>query len=72
MKPTVELTFTNIALLQGASKMFDLRVSVFCLMSDYYHLLVQTPSGTRSTVAANWWPFSRERAMSLIANGSKV
>lgn len=37
-----------IALLQETSKMFDLRVSAFCLMSNHYHLLVQTPSGNLS------------------------
>lgn len=36
-----------IALLQETSKMFDLRVSAFCLMSNHYHLL-QTPSGNLS------------------------
>ncbi len=31
-----------IALLQETSEMFDLRVAAFCLMSNHYHLLVQT------------------------------
>ncbi|MCD4688219.1 MAG: transposase [Desulfuromonadaceae bacterium] len=39
---------TFIALLQETSTMFDLRVSAFCLMSNHYHLLVQTPSGNLS------------------------
>ncbi|MEZ4484691.1 MAG: transposase [Syntrophotaleaceae bacterium] len=39
---------TFIALLQETSTMFDLRVSAFCLMSNHYHLLVQTPSGSLS------------------------
>ncbi|MBM9606239.1 transposase [Desulfopila inferna] len=34
---------TFIALLQETSEMFELRVSVFCLMSNHYHILVQTP-----------------------------
>ena len=37
-----------IVLLQESAKMFDLRVSAFCLMSNHYHLLVQTPSGNLS------------------------
>lgn len=32
-----------ISLLQETSEMFDLRVSAYCLMSNHYHLLVQTP-----------------------------
>jgi REP element-mobilizing transposase RayT len=39
---------TFIALLLETSKMFDLRVSAFCLMSNHYHILVQTPSGNLS------------------------
>jgi putative transposase len=35
---------TFLALLQETSEMFDLRVSAFCLMSNHYHLLVQTPA----------------------------
>jgi len=34
---------TFIALLQETTEMFDLRVAAFCLMSNHYHLLVQTP-----------------------------
>lgn len=37
-----------IALLQETSEMFDLRVSAYCLMSNHYHLLVQTPSANLS------------------------
>ena len=37
-----------LALLQETSKMFDLQVSAFCLMSNHYHLLIQTPSGNLS------------------------
>jgi len=38
-----------LALLQEASRMFGLRVAAFCLLSNHYHLLVQTPgvSGVR-------------------------
>jgi len=32
-----------IVLLQETIEMFDLRVAAFCLMSNHYHLLVQTP-----------------------------
>ncbi|WP_458776789.1 transposase [Desulforhopalus sp. 52FAK] len=37
-----------IDLLQEASEMFNLRVSAFCLMSNHYHILVQTPAGNLS------------------------
>lgn len=37
-----------ISLLQETSLLFDLRVSAYCLMSNHYHLLVQTPSGNLS------------------------
>jgi len=37
-----------IALLQDASEMFNIRVSAFCLMSNHYHILVQTPGGNLS------------------------
>ena len=37
-----------IILLQETAQMFDLRVSAFCLMSNHYHLLVQTPAGNLS------------------------
>ena len=36
------------ALLQETAEMFDLRVSAYCLMSNHYHLLVQTPAGNLS------------------------
>jgi putative transposase len=39
-----------LALLQEASTMFGLRVAAFCLLSDHYHLLVQTPGGNLSRV----------------------
>ena len=32
-----------IALLQEVAEMFTLRVSVFCLMPNHYHILEQTP-----------------------------
>ncbi len=37
-----------IALLQDTSEMFDIRISAFCLMSNHYHILVQTPAGNLS------------------------
>lgn len=37
-----------IALLQETSKMFNFRVSAFCLMSNHYHILVQTSTGNLS------------------------
>lgn len=39
-----------LAVLKESSEMFDLRVAAFCLMSNHYHLLVQTPSGNLSRV----------------------
>lgn len=39
---------TFIVLLQEASKMFDLRISAYCLMPNHYHILVQTPRGNLS------------------------
>jgi REP-associated tyrosine transposase len=33
-----------IALLQETSAMFDIKISAYCLMSNQYHLLVQTPA----------------------------
>ena len=39
---------TFIALLQETSEMFDFQVSAFCLMSNHYHILIQTPSGNLS------------------------
>lgn len=37
-----------IALLREASEMFDLHISAFCLMSNYYHVLMQTPKANLS------------------------
>jgi hypothetical protein len=37
-----------IALLQETSEMFAIRISAFCLMSNHYHILVQTPAGNLS------------------------
>lgn len=37
-----------IARLLETSKMFNFRVSAFCLMSNHYHILVQTPTGNLS------------------------
>ena len=39
-----------LAVLKESSEMFDLRVVAYCLMSNHYHLLVQTPSGNLSRV----------------------
>jgi putative transposase len=39
-----------LVVLKESSEMFDLRVAAFCLMSNHYHLLVQTPSGNLSRV----------------------
>jgi REP element-mobilizing transposase RayT len=37
-----------VALLQETSVMFSIRISAFCLMSNHYHILVQTPAGNLS------------------------
>ena len=37
-----------IALLQEAVELWDVRVSAYCLMSNHYHILVQTPQGNLS------------------------
>jgi REP element-mobilizing transposase RayT len=37
-----------ITVLQEASEAWNLRVSAYCLMSNHYHLLVQTPEGNIS------------------------
>jgi REP-associated tyrosine transposase len=37
-----------IALLQETSAMFDIKISAYCLMSNQYHLLVQTPAANLS------------------------
>ncbi len=39
---------TFIALLRESVEMFDLCISGYCLMSNHYHLLVQTPAGNLS------------------------
>ncbi len=37
-----------LVLLQEAVEIFDLQVAAYCLMSNHYHLLVNTPSGNLS------------------------
>ncbi len=37
-----------LELLQETAKMWNLKVSAYCLMSNHYHLLVQTPEGNLS------------------------
>ena len=37
-----------LEVLQGTSTMWNLKVSAYCLMSNHYHLLVQTPDGNLS------------------------
>ena len=37
-----------IELMKDTSKMFNLRVSAYCLMSNHYHILLQTPGGNLS------------------------
>ena len=37
-----------IKVLQEAAELWNFRVSVYCLMSNHYHLLVQTPDGNLS------------------------
>lgn len=39
-----------LVLLQETAEIFHLRVSAYCLMSNHYHLLVQTPNGNLSRV----------------------
>lgn len=39
-----------LAVLKEGSEMFDVRVAVYCLMSNHYHLLVKTPCGNLSRV----------------------
>ncbi len=39
-----------LVVLQEAAEVFDLQVSAYCLMSNHYHLLVQTPNGNLSRV----------------------
>lgn len=41
---------TFLTVLQESSEMFNVRVSAYCLMSNHYHLLLQTPSGNLSRV----------------------
>ena len=41
---------TFLVVLKESSEMFDLRVAAFCLMSNHYHLLVQTPSANLSRI----------------------
>jgi putative transposase len=36
---------TFITLLQEAAELWNVRVSAYCLMSNHYHLLLQTPNG---------------------------
>ena len=37
-----------LKVLQDTAKMWNLKVSAYCLMSNHYHLLVQTPEGNLS------------------------
>ena len=37
-----------IDILKNTSKIWNLKVSAYCLMSNHYHLLVQTPDGNLS------------------------
>jgi len=37
-----------IALMQETSAMFNIKISAYCLMSNHYHLLVQTPAANLS------------------------
>ncbi len=39
---------TFLSVLQEVSEVFHLRVAAYCLMSNHYHLLVQTPEGNLS------------------------
>lgn len=39
-----------LGVLQESSELFDCRVAAFCLMSNHYHLLLQTPLGNLSRV----------------------
>ncbi len=37
-----------IALLEESAEMWNIRISAYCLMPNYYHLLLQTPDGNIS------------------------
>jgi REP element-mobilizing transposase RayT len=39
---------TFLSVLQEAALMFDLRIAAYCLMSNHYHILLQTPAGNLS------------------------
>ena len=39
-----------LAILQESAQMFGVRIAAYCLMSNHYHLLLQTPSGNLSRV----------------------
>ena len=39
-----------LMILKESSEMFDLRVAAYCLMSNHYHLLIQTPLGNLSRI----------------------
>lgn len=39
-----------LKVLKESSEMFDLRVAAYCLMSNHYHLLIQTPLGNLSRI----------------------
>jgi REP element-mobilizing transposase RayT len=41
---------TFLSVLQEAALMFDVRVAAYCLMSNHYHILLQTPAGNLSRV----------------------
>ena len=44
-----------LEVLQDTAKMWNLQVSAYCLMSNHYHLLVQTPEGNISLYAPFKW-----------------
>jgi len=37
-----------LSVLQESAELFDIRVAAYCLMSNHYHLLIQTPAGNLS------------------------
>ena len=41
---------TFLAVLRGAAELFGVRVAAYCLMTNHYHLLVQTPAGNIARV----------------------
>ena len=45
---TPEDYFTFVELLRGASAMWKVRIAAYCLMTNHYHLLIQTPGANLS------------------------